>query len=141
MMNDRRNLFRRRGAGLALGGLALVALGGCVAPVVERPVRERVVVEHVPAGPAVRAMPGPIREDRGAQPGPDFHWVPGHWAWQGNDWAWQHGHWVRQPVPPMPPVIVEQMPPPPAPHNFWVPGHWRWRADVGNWLWVRGSWH
>ena len=126
---------------LAVGALA-GALSGCVTRVVE----QRPVVVERPAPPRpvvvqqVRHMPAPIREDRGAQPAPDFNWVPGHWKWAGNDWQWVHGNWVRQPVPPMPEVIVETIPVAPAPQAMWVPGHWVWRWNGGGWQWERGHW-
>ena len=122
-------------AAVVLGGLAIATgagLSGCV-------VKEQVVVR--PAAPAVRHMPAPIAEDRGAMPGPDWHWVPGHWKWEGRDWAWAHGHWVHQAVPAMPPIIVEEITVAPSPVHFWVPGHWVWQLKSGGWFWVKGSWH
>ena len=129
----------------ALAAASLAGLGGCVTRVVERPaaapapvvVRENVVVQ--PA--QVRAMPAPVREDRGSAPAPGWNWVPGHWVWQGSNWAWHQGRWVQQVVPPMPAVIVEPVSVPVVPTQFWVPGHWAWRPAQGNWFWVKGAWH
>lgn len=120
-------------AALMAAALATAALStGCV-------VKEQVVVRE----PAVhvRHVPAPIAEDRGAQPGPGWGWVPGHWTWEGRDWAWVHGRWVQQAVPPMPTVIVEQITLAPSPQHYWVPGHWVWRLDTGGWFWIKGGWH
>jgi hypothetical protein len=123
----------------ALAALAaLVAastLTGCVT--------ERVVMrEPAPHPAAMRPMPAPVAEERGAAPGYGWNWVPGHWRWAGDNWLWVHGKWVQQAVPAMPPVIVEQVTVAPAPHAYWVQGHWVWRYDHGGgWAWVKGSWH
>lgn len=127
-----------RGATALVAALtALTLLAGCVT-------RERVVVREQPVvveRPVVRAMPAAIHEDRGAAPGANFNWVPGHWKWEGRDWAWVHGKWVQQAVPPMPTVIVEQITVAPSPAHYWVPGHWVWRFDAnGGWVWVKGVW-
>jgi hypothetical protein len=121
---------------LAAGAIALLSVisTGCV-------VKEQVVVKQAPAHVQVRYMPAPIAEDRGAQPGPGWSWLPGHWKWEGRDWAWVHGHWVQHTVPVMPAVIVEEITVAPSPMHFWVPGHWVWRLDAGGWIWVKGSWH
>jgi hypothetical protein len=119
---------------LALAGATgSTLLSGCV-------VKEQVVVRPA-AAPVVRHMPAPIAEDRGAMPGPDWHWVPGHWKWEGRDWAWAHGHWVHQPVQVMPAIIVEQITVAPSPAHYWVPGHWVWQLNSGGWVWVKGAWH
>jgi hypothetical protein len=133
------SLHRRAALAAALAPVAIAAtalLAGCVVPAERVTVREQVVVDR----PVVRAMPAPIREERGAPPAPGWNWVPGHWKWEGHDWAWVHGHWVQQVVEPMPPVIVEQITVAPSPRHYWVPGHWVWHAD-GRWVWVPGRWH
>ncbi len=130
---------------MLLGGLTGALLAASLAGCVVAPARERLVVREqvvVPA-PAVRAMPAPVREDRGAPPATGYGWVPGHWKWEGNGWFWVHGHWVAQVVPVMPPVIVEQITVAPSPRHYWVPGHWVWQINGGSsgaWGWVRGSW-
>lgn len=126
---------------LLAGLIASIGLSGCVAPPQSVIVRER-VVERAPSPQSqIRAMPAPVREDRGPSPGPGFNWLPGHWHWAGNDWAWAQGHWVRQVVAPMPPLIVEEFTVAPSPRQFWVPGHWVWRPDIGSWAWNKGAWH
>jgi hypothetical protein len=123
---------------LAVWALGLVVgLTGCAT-------HERVVVrETVVAHPAaIRHMPAPVREDRGAWPGEGWEWVPGHWKWEGRDWFWVHGKWVRQHVEPMPPLITEEITIAPSPHHYWVPGHWVWRFEGrGGWVWISGAWH
>lgn len=119
---------------------AVLGLQGCAPPPQRVIVRERIVERPAPVVQQIRAMPPPIREERGPQPGPGWNWVPGHWQWVGNDWAWNHGKWIQRVVAPMPPVIFEQITVAPTPSHFWVPGHWVWRADDGGWVWVKGVW-
>ncbi|APR95233.1 hypothetical protein PATSB16_18930 [Pandoraea thiooxydans] len=52
------------------------ALGGCVvAPA--RPPQPAPRVEVVPVAPV-----------------PGYHWVRGHYRWNGYRWVWVRGHWV-----------------------------------------------
>lgn len=72
----------------------------------------------------VRPMvaPPPPRVEAGvAQPGPDFVWISGFWAWKGGRYAWISGYWVKS-----------------RPGKAWVPGHWEKRGRV--WVWVKGRW-
>ncbi len=79
-----------------MGGLALVAVfaslaatsGACVVNEAESPARGVVV-----SGPP----PAPVREDRGAAPGPQAVWVSGYWHWTGMQYAWIPGHWDAPP--------------------------------------------
>lgn len=59
-------------AALALSAL----LGACVVEPV-RPPRPAPLVETVPAAPA-----------------PGYHWVKGHYRWDGYRWVWVRGHWA-----------------------------------------------
>lgn len=118
-------------ATVAVGASIGTALGGCT------------TVVRVPAPPpprvVVREMPAPVVEEVPAQPGPQWHWRPGHWVWHDNGgWRWQRGEWVATEVRPMPPVIVEQITVAPSPSHVWVRGHWVWRGN--EWFWARGHW-
>jgi hypothetical protein len=50
-----------------------------------------------PGGPPPGYPPPPPREVRPPYPaGPyHWHWVPGHWRWNGYRWVWIRGHWGR----------------------------------------------
>ena len=131
----------------ALGAIVtLAALTGCVTRtrevVVERPTTPAVVVQQQPVAPAhnVRAMPGPIMEERGVAPGAGYSWLSGHWRYDGNRWVWQPGRWVQGNAPAMPAVITEQMGAAPSTTHYWVPGYWEWRAGNNAWVWVPGAW-
>lgn len=105
-------------------------LGACTTIVQPAPhPQQRVVVHEVPA-PVVEVVP--------AAPAPNWHWVPGHWAWRDGNWHWMAGHYVAAPVPPMPAPVVELVPAPPSPAHVWIRGHWYW-GERG-WVWARGSW-
>jgi hypothetical protein len=58
--------------------LLAATLSGCIVapPPPHRPHRPPPVVEVVPV-----------------MPGPGYHWVAGHYRWQGNQWLWMPGHW------------------------------------------------
>ncbi len=74
---------------------------------------QEVVVTEAP--PADRA------EGAGVAPGPDYAWVPGHWAWHDR-WVWDRGYWMLRP----------------RPGAVWQPGHWD--KDARGWVWVPGHW-
>ena len=112
---------RRRFAAL-IAGAAATALGV--------PAVAQVVIHE-------RVMPAPLVEVIPVAPGPNYHWVPGHWVWYGRRWVWVRGHYVLGVVPPMPAAIVETPPPPPGPAWFWVRGHYFWRS---RWVWRPGRW-
>jgi hypothetical protein len=118
---------------LLIIGTLLVSLSACTTTV-----RERVVVRTPVVQMDARPMPAPVREEISRQPGPDYAWVQGHWAWRGDAWAWQAGHWRVGPARPMPTLIVEEYIAPPSPAHYWVAGHWVWRDN--DWAWVRGHW-
>ena len=84
-----------------------------------------------------RVMPAPIVETIPVAPGPNYHWVPGHYAWQGR-WVWNPGHYIVGVVPVMPVAIVETPPPSPGAGFFWVRGHYVW--ERGGWAWHAGHW-
>ncbi|MBI3723016.1 YXWGXW repeat-containing protein [bacterium] len=74
----------------------------------------------------VREAPPVARvEVRAACPGPahEYHWIEGHWQWDGHRWVWYGGHWHRIP---------------PAKHAY-VSGVWRVHGD-GGYIWVAGHW-
>jgi len=73
-----------------------------------------IIVEHAPPPPQLELVP--------RSPGPDSHWVPGHWTWRGGKWAWEGGQWI----------------PRPRPGVTWVDG--RWVRHGRGWLWVPGRW-
>ena len=132
----------------ALGAIvALAALAGCVTRtrevVVERPQAPAVIVQQQPVAgtaPSVRAMPGPIAEERGVAPGAGYSWLSGHWRYDGTRWVWQPGRWVQGSAPPMPAAMTEQMGNAPSATHYWVPGYWEWRATNNAWVWVPGAW-
>ena len=76
--------MRWRYAGLVF----IVALGGCVATVQERPGR----VVYV-SGPPPQA----IAEPRPAPPSPGMVWVDGYWHWTGVQYVWIPGRWETPP--------------------------------------------
>ncbi len=71
-----------------LGGVAAVALAGCVATETTAPVRGVVV-----SGPP----PAPIAEVIVVAPAPGSVWVAGYWHWTGMQYAWIPGHWEKAP--------------------------------------------
>jgi hypothetical protein len=82
-------------------------------------------------------MPAPQVEVVPVAPGPDYNWVPGHWAWRGG-WVWIPGHHVRLHVPAMPAEVVEVVPPRPGPEHYWVRGHHVWEGE--RWEYRPGFW-
>jgi WXXGXW repeat (2 copies) len=56
-------------------------------------------------------------------PGPNFIWVPGHWAWGQYGYHWVAGRWVL----------------PPQLGLLWTPGYWGWNP-VGYYVWHPGYW-
>jgi hypothetical protein len=76
------------------------------------------VVVTPPAAPAARV------EVITPQPGPNYVWVPGYWAWDAGTatYVWQTGHWI---VPQNPSAV-------------WVPGQWVARST--GYVWVDGHW-
>ena len=105
-------------------------LGAAVLGLIAAPAGAQVLIERPMPEMRVEVIPPP--------PHPGWHWVPGHWAWQGVAWVWRPGHYVANVVPPMPAVIVETPPPAPGPHWFWVRGHYVWQG-LG-WRWIPGHW-
>ena len=59
---------------------------------------------------------------RGAIPGPEWVWVPGHYRWQAGGYLWDDGHWDRVP----------------RGKKHWERGHWR--HDRRGWYWQDGRW-
>ena len=57
-------------------------------------------------------------------PGPDYIWVPGHWAWSDwiDDYYWVQGYWEQ----------------PPEPELLWTPAWWGW--DEGAFRFHPGYW-
>jgi len=57
-------------------------------------------------------------------PGPDYLWVPGHWAWSDwvDDYYWVAGYWDQ----------------PPEPELLWTPAWWGW--DYGAYRFHDGYW-
>jgi len=84
-----------------------------------------------------RVMPALLVETIPVAPGPNYHWVPGHWMWSGR-WVWNRGHYIVGVVPVMPVAIVETPPPSPGAGWFWVRGHYVW--GPGRWVWNPGHW-
>lgn len=138
------NVPRAAGWTMVVAAGAL-ALSGCVTRetrIVERPAAAAppIIVQQPVTSPQVRAMPGPIMEERGPAPAAGWSWLPGHWRYDGVRWVWQPGKWVQHAVPAMPPAAGEQMGAAPSPTHYWVPGYWEWNANINNWQWVRGAW-
>jgi hypothetical protein len=104
-----RTMWHRNAHRLPLVALLLAAACGGGPPppgrvyVVERPPRPRVEV-------------------RGAIPGPEWVWVPGHYRWQAGGYRWDDGHWDRVP----------------RGKKHWERGHWR--HDRRGWYWQDGRW-
>jgi hypothetical protein len=44
--------------------------------------------------PARPPEPPPRAEAPPPPPAPGYHWVKGHYRWNGNNWEWIPGHWV-----------------------------------------------
>ncbi len=55
---------------------AAASLSGCVVQPV-RPPRPQPMVEVMPPAPAA-----------------GYHWVQGHYRWEGDRWVWRRGHWA-----------------------------------------------
>lgn len=69
--------------------------------------------------------PPPMPEyDQPPLPGPDYIWVPGHWAWSDwvDDYYWVEGYWEQ----------------PPEPGLLWTPAWWGW--DDGAYRFHGGYW-
>jgi hypothetical protein len=64
--------------------------------------REREVIQTTRPAPVVRhdvvvqrpPMPQARVEVRTIAPGPTYHWVDGHYEWNGAAWEWQQGYWA-----------------------------------------------
>jgi hypothetical protein len=107
-------LFFRHARWLGLGLLMGAGLAGCiVAPRPYHPYRQPAVV--------VAAPPAPQTEVMVPAPGPNYFWVPGHWAWTGERHQWIRGHWEGQRAG----YRWEQ-------HN-WVREGKGWREAPGHW--------
>jgi hypothetical protein len=85
-------------------------------------------------------MPPPREETIPTAPGPEHHWVRGHWVWHNSRvrWEWAAGQYVHGEVPAVPADVVEVIPARPGPPYFWVKGHYVW--EDGRWVWHRGLW-
>jgi hypothetical protein len=44
--------------------------------------------------PARPPQPAPRVEVVPVAPAPGYHWVKGHYRWEGNEWVWMPGHWA-----------------------------------------------
>jgi|HubBroStandDraft_5_1064220.scaffolds.fasta_scaffold124934_2 hypothetical protein len=44
--------------------------------------------------PARPPQPEPVVEVMPAAPAPGYHWVKGHYRWEGDRWVWMRGHWA-----------------------------------------------
>jgi hypothetical protein len=44
--------------------------------------------------PARPPRPEPVVEVVPAAPAPGYHWVKGHYRWEGDRWLWMRGHWA-----------------------------------------------
>jgi WXXGXW repeat (2 copies) len=44
--------------------------------------------------PARPPRPEPVVEVMPAAPAPGYHWVKGHYHWEGDRWVWMRGHWA-----------------------------------------------
>ncbi len=58
---------------------------------------EAVYVQPQPYVVAPTPPPPVIVEPQPYAPAPNYHWVPGYWAWQNGRYGWVRGYWV---VPP-----------------------------------------
>jgi hypothetical protein len=73
-----------------------------------------VIVEQAPPAPKLELIP--------KEPGSEYIWIRGHWAWTGT-WTWEEGYWVQRPAP-----DIQWMDGVWARHGkgwIWMPGHWR----------------
>ena len=95
-------------ATLVISGMSIGA-GACVAP-------DEAGV-YVAAGP-----PTPPYEDVVVQPGPEYVWVPGYYAYAGGSYLWVSGTWRV----------------PPSGYHRWVSAHWEHQNR--GWHLVRGHW-
>jgi hypothetical protein len=65
----------------------------------------------------------PVAQERvPSQPGPEYAWVRGHWAWAGGGYRWIYGQWIRRP----------------SAVAIWEPG--RWRHEHHGWVWIEAHW-
>ena len=71
------------------------------------------IVEQEPPAPKLELIP--------KEPGSDYIWIRGHWAWKSG-WTWEEGYWVQRP----------------APDIQWMDGNWA-RHGKG-WIWIPGHW-
>jgi hypothetical protein len=72
------------------------------------------IVEQAPPTPKLELIP--------KEPGSDYIWIRGHWAWTGG-WTWEDGYWIQRPAP-----DIQWMDGVWARHGkgwIWMPGHWR----------------
>ena len=119
---------------------AAVLVAGCVYE--DRPPRERVVVERVPAStqpaasPTTTAEPAPVAEDTVIEeappavqqeviverPSPAYVWIGGYWGYQGRHYVWFPGRWEL----------------PPRGLSVWVGPRYVRRGR--GWAFVRGYW-
>jgi hypothetical protein len=44
--------------------------------------------------PARPPQPEPVVEVMPAAPATGYHWVKGHYRWEGDRWVWMRGHWA-----------------------------------------------
>ncbi len=73
-------------------------------------------VQYLPEPPASMDQ-GPTTR----QPGPDFFWVPGQWAWSGDRYLWEPGQWAQA-----------------QPDHVWIPATYYWSPT--GYAFVTGFW-
>ena len=85
--------------GALAGAALLVGLGASSAAHADTVVGVR-VAPRVSVGVAVAPAPAPVRVvRRPVRPGPNYHWVEGHWRLNGyGQRVWVAGHWQRNRV-------------------------------------------
>jgi hypothetical protein len=71
---------------------------------------------------AGEAPPPPRQEIIVAQPGPEYVWIGGYWAWHHHHHEWIAGRWER----------------PPHGRHEWVAPRWEHRG--GSYVFIEGSW-
>ncbi len=80
---------------LMVAGAPLGA-GAASAQVLRQPAPAGMTHFRIEAGSPDTVTLPPSSEVAPPRPGPDYLWVPGHWAWRGRDlgYVWMPGRWV-----------------------------------------------
>ena len=115
-------------AGALIGGAAGAIAGGTIGNSIDNErgtlytSESQATTTYTVAQPP--APPPPQPEVVVYQPGPEYVWVPGYWAFNGSAYIWIGGRWAR--------------PPHHRYHAYYAP-HWEHRG--GSYVYIQGYWH